>query len=263
MPTRSQTTALGLILAALFTAWPISVSGQEAIPTTVVIRAIAQDAKIIGSGVGGAQITIRDARSGEVLASGIQEGGTGDTEAILGDRPRAGGVFDSEGAAHFEATIALAEPTPVVIEAAGPLGTEHAMQRSSISLLLVPGHHILGDGVVLTLHGFTVELVDAPAEVAGGETLAVGAKITMLCGCPTEPGGRWDSDGYDLSLALVGDTGVITSSVLTYSGETSHYQGEIVVPAGLEPGAFRLRIVAVQASRANAGMVEHPIQIRP
>jgi hypothetical protein len=113
------------------------------------------------------------------------------------------------------------------------------------------------------LHGFTVELVDAPSEVAGGETLTVSAKITMLCGCPTEPGGRWDADGYDLSLALVGDSGVVVSGALLYSGETSHYRGEIAIPAGLEPGAFRLRIVAVQASRANAGMVEQPIRIRP
>ena len=263
MPRRSRTTTIGLILTVILAAWPISVTGQEALPTTVVVRAIAQDAKIIGSGVGGARITIRDARSGEVLASGVQEGGTGDTQAIMGDRPRAGGVFDTEGAAHFEATVALSEPTPVVIEAEGPLGTEHAIQRSTTSLLLVPGHHILGDGVVLTLHGFTVELVDAPAEVAGGETLTVAAKITMLCGCPTEPGGRWDADGYDLSLALVGEAGAVVSAALLYSGETSHYQGEIAVPTGLEPGAFRLRIVAVQASRANAGMVEHPIRILP
>jgi hypothetical protein len=77
MPRRSRTTTIGLILTVILAAWPISVTGQEALPTTVVVRAIAQDAKIIGSGVGGARITIRDARSGEVLASGVQEGGTG------------------------------------------------------------------------------------------------------------------------------------------------------------------------------------------
>ena len=250
------------ILAAALVAVPLSAAGQEPITTTVVVRAIAQDAKIIGSGVGGARITIRDADSGNVLATGVQEGGTGDTGAILGDRPRTGGVFDSDGAAHFEATLELAEPTQIVIEAEGPLGTEHAMQRTTTSLLLIPGHHIVGDGVVLTLHGFTVEVVDAPAEVAIGQTLSVRAKITMLCGCPTEPGGLWDADGYDLSLDLVGPAGVVASGSLVYSGETSHYVGDIAVPSRLESGDLTLRVIAVQASRANAGMVERPIRIR-
>jgi hypothetical protein len=262
MHRQSLTTTASLLLAAALAAWPASVAGQESIATTVVVRAIAQDAKIIGSGVGGARITIRDARSGEVLASGTQEGGTGDTQAIMGDRPRTGGVFVSDGAARFEATLELAEPTLVVIEAEGPLGTEHAMQRTTTTLLLVPGHHIVGDGVVLTLHGFTVEVVEAAAEATVGQSLAVRAKITMLCGCPTEPGGLWDSDAYDLSLDLVGEDGVVASGSLEYSGETSHYVGQIAVPDDLEPGDFELRLVAVQASRANAGMVEQPIRIR-
>jgi hypothetical protein len=262
MRRQSRTAALGLIFTAALGAWPRSVVGQEGIPTTVVVRAIAQDAKIIGSAVGGARITIRDARSGEVLASGTQEGGTGDTQAIMGDRPRAGGVFASEGGAHFEAALELTEPTQVVIEAEGPLGTEQAIQRATASLLLVPGHHIVGDGVVLTLHGFTVEVVDAPAEAVAGQRLTVRAKITMLCGCPTQPGGLWDADGYDLSLDLVGGAGVVASGSLIYAGETSHYEGDIVVPGDLAAGEFRFRLVAVQASRANAGMVEQPIRIR-
>lgn len=258
---RRAATRVSILVAALV-AGPFSIAGQEPIATTVVVRAIAQDAKIIGSSVGGARIMIRDAGTGDVLARGVQEGGTGDTGAILGDRPRAGGVFDSEGAAYFEATLDLTEPTHVVIEAEGPLGTEHAVQRTTTSLLLVPGHHIVGDGVVLTLHGFTVEIVEAPDEVTAGQTLRVRARITMLCGCPTEPGGLWDADGYDLSLDLVGPDGVVASGSLAYSGETSHYGGELVVPDEPGSGELELRVVAVQASRANAGMVAQPIRIR-
>jgi hypothetical protein len=116
---------------------------------------------------------------------------------------------------------------------------------------------------VLSLHGFTVEVVESPTEVARGETIDVLAKVTMLCGCPTQPGGMWDADEYDLSLDLVGEAGVIASTGLTYADETSHYAGALAVPSGLEPGLFRLRIVAVQASRANAGMVERAVTIRP
>ena len=43
---------------------------QDAIPTRVMVRVKARDSKIIGSGVGGAQIRIVDARTGELLAEG-------------------------------------------------------------------------------------------------------------------------------------------------------------------------------------------------
>lgn len=261
MHIRTPTALRGLTLFAALATWSLPVGGQEPVPTTVVVRAVAQDAKIIGSGVGGARITIRDSHTGEVLASGIQEGGTGDTPAIMGDRPRSGGVFAVEGGAYFSAELQLSEPTAVVVEAAGPLGTDHAIQHASVSLLLVPGHDIVGDGVVITLHGFTVEVVEAPSEATAGGPVAVRARITMLCGCPTQPGGMWDADEYDLSMELVGDAGAIVSAPLNYAGETSTYEGELAVPAGLDPGMFELRIIAVHASRANAGMVVQPIRI--
>ena len=51
----------------------------QGIPTTVKVSVIAHDGKLMGSGVGGARVTIRDLDTGEVLADGLHEGGTGDT----------------------------------------------------------------------------------------------------------------------------------------------------------------------------------------
>ena len=64
-------------------AWGSCLTAQ-AVPTDIVVRAIANDAKLIGSGVGGAHIVIRDAQTGDVLAEGLHEGSTGDTRAIVG-----------------------------------------------------------------------------------------------------------------------------------------------------------------------------------
>ena len=260
--TRKRLTPVGILAAAaLIAASPQPVAAQEGIPTRVVVRAVSNDAKIIGSGVGGARVMIRDALTGRILASGTQEGGTGDTGAIMGSRDRAAAVFDTDGAGRFEATLRLSAPTQVVVEAEGPLGAEHALQTASTTLLLVPGHDVVGNGVVLTLHGFTVEMVEAPASAAPGSTVEVVSRITMLCGCPTEPGGMWDSDRYVLQVALVSGDRVRAEAPLEFSGERSVYRGSLEIPSDISTGDYALRIVAVDGERANAGMVLQPIRI--
>lgn len=241
---------------------PLALAAQDAVPTRVVVRVVSNDAKIIGSGVGGARVMIRDGLTGQILASGLQEGGTGDTEGILGPRPREGGVFDTEGAAAFRATLDLTGPTMVTVEAEGPLQPDHALQHASTSMLLVPGHHVEGDGVILTLHGFSVEVVEAPATAQAGSAVPVRAKVTMLCGCPTEPGGLWDADRYTLMLSLMQGDRVVAEGTLGYAGETSHYAGDVVVPADLAPGDYSVRVVAVDGERGNAGMTLQPIRIQ-
>lgn len=152
------TLALALGLAAGAAAAPV--------PTKVMVRVVAHDAKLLSDHVGGARVTLRDAATGTVLAQGIQEGGSGDTELIM-RRPRERGaaVYDTPEAAGFLATLNLDQPTVVEITAEGPLAFPQATQRVSTTLLLVPGHDVLGDGVVLEVHGFIVELL-APAKDA-------------------------------------------------------------------------------------------------
>lgn len=151
----------------------------DPIPTRVTVHAVSRDAKVIGTGVGGARITIRDKASGRLLAEGVQSGGTGETKLIMTE-PRARGqqLYTTDGTAAFVATLALTKPIVVDIAAEGPLKYPQAMQRTSKTILLVPGEHIEGDGVVLEIHGFIVDFVDLPASVAGG-TLPVRVKMGM------------------------------------------------------------------------------------
>lgn len=236
--------------------------GQEAPDgreTTVVVRAVSNDAKVIGSGVGGARITIRDAGTGEILARGLQEGGTGSTERIVREpHPRAGTVYGTEGAASFEATLSLERPTRVEVVAEGPLGTPHATQRASRTLLLVPGRDVTGEGVVLELYGFTVEL-DRPegSTAAAGQEVPVRARVTMLCGCPIEPGGLWDADRIDVTARLIRDGRVVRESEMTFAGETSVFEGSVTPPSA---GAYELMVVAVDGERANFGLVRRELR---
>ncbi len=169
---------IGLILLVL-TGLPLL---QAQTPTRVMVRAVSRDAKIIGSGVGGARITIRDRATGEVLAEGLQEGATGNTDKIMVEpRKRGETVYATDGAAGFLATLQLKQPTVVEISAEGPLGTPQSVQRSSKTLLVVPGEDILGEGVLLEIHGFTVTLLNPPAGSTGqvGEEWEVRATVRM------------------------------------------------------------------------------------
>lgn len=230
--------------------------------TTVVVRAVAHDAKVIGSGVGGARITIRNAETGEIMARGLQEGGTGSTERIMRTpHPRDGTVYGTEDAAAYEATLSLEAPTRVEIEAEGPLGTTHATQRASRTMLLVPGRDVTGEGVVLELYGFTVEMKrpSADATPVAGQSVPVRASVTMLCGCPIEPGGLWDADRIDVTARLVQDGRVVRETEMSFAGETSVFEGTITPP---EAGSYELVVLASDADRANFGRVRTQLSVR-
>ncbi len=229
--------------------------------TRIMIRVVAHDAKIVGSGVGGAHVTVRDAETGRVLAEGTQEGSTGNTDLIMGTRERGGTVYATEGAAGFLAELDIDHPTRIRIEARGPLGTPHAVQEGSTTLLALPGVDLLGEGVVLELYGFTVEIQAPTTEpVAPGEPFAVRARVTMLCGCPTQPGGLWDSNDYTILARLVSPDGqTVGEWPLAYSGTTSEYEATARVDSA---GEYELRVIAFDAAKANAGMATRALRVR-
>ena len=221
--------------------------------TRVVVRAASNDAKLLHDGVGGALIRIVDTETGEVLAEGVQRGSSGDTEQIMRQpRERGAAVYDTEGAAKFETTLMLTRPRTVRVMARGPRDYPQAQKRTSTTMTLLPGRHMTGNGIVLPLHGFIVEVLrPTTSSAAPGETIDVRARVRMMCGCPTEPGGLWDANRYTIQAKLVGpDGGVVATAPLSYTGTTSEYEGTITVPS---EGATQLRVTSVDAERGNAG----------
>jgi hypothetical protein len=155
----------------------------EKIPTKVLVRVVSKDAKVIGSGVGGALVRIKNLETGETLAQGKQEGGTGDTERIM-VRPRRRGetLYGTPDAASFRAEIFLDRPTQVEIDAEAPLAYPHNIQKGSKTLTLIPGKHILGEGVIIELDGLIVNILNpSPKEgLKRGEESWVRAEVRML-----------------------------------------------------------------------------------
>jgi hypothetical protein len=151
--------------------------------TKVIVRVVAKDAQVIGSGVGGALIRITNLETGEILAEGKQEGGAGSTERIMVQPHRRGEtVYGTFGSAHFEAKIPLDRPTRVKIDAEAPLGYPQALQKGSKTLTLIPGKDVLGEGIVIELNGLIVNvLIPSPKEsLKGGGAVLVKAEVRML-----------------------------------------------------------------------------------
>lgn len=174
--------ALGvsLLALALFASLP---AAEPPAKTRITVRVVSRDAKVIGTGVGGVLVTLRDAETGAVLAEGKQLGGTGSTDRIMRQpHTRDALVYGSEDAAGFTAELVLRRPTTVEIVARGPLGIPHAIQTASKRLLLVPGRHIEGEGILLELHGFIVEIVNRKQVEAmhPGESVELRARVRLM-----------------------------------------------------------------------------------
>jgi len=155
----------------------------EKISTRVIVRVVSKDAKVVGSGVGGALVRIKNLETGEILVQGKQLGGTGDTDRIMVQPHRRGEVlYGTPEAAFFQAEIPLDKPTQVEIYTEAPLGYPHNVQKGSKTLTLIPGKHILGEGIIIELNGLIVNILSpSPKEsLKKGDKIVVRAEVRML-----------------------------------------------------------------------------------
>jgi len=172
-----------LALICLVISFVPAAFSAEKIPTKVVVRVVSKDAKVVGSGVGGAFVRIKNLETGEILAQGKQEGGTGETDRIMVQPHRRGEVlFGTPDAAFYQAEIPLDKPTQVEVSAEAPLAYPHALQKGSKTITLIPGKHILGEGLIIELNGLIVNVLSpSPKEnLKRGEEVLVRAEIRML-----------------------------------------------------------------------------------
>lgn len=231
--------------------------------TKVMIRAIARDAKVLGEHVGGARITVRDVATGQILAQGMQQAGTGDTDMIM-NKPRVRGatVYGTPDASGFLAVLHLERPTVVEITAEGPLGSPQATQRTSKTLLLVPGQDVLGEGILLEIHGFIVKPVSPQmdAKIKAESPFEVRATVTMSCGCPIEPAGLWDANKIHVVARVVRDGKIEAEIPMQYAGVQNTFTGNVSVNT---PGHIELQVLAMDPGNANFGLNRQDFTVLP
>jgi len=230
------------------------------IATEVLVRVVAHGAMVIGDDVGGARVTITDAATGRLLASGLQQGEAGDQNQImrtprLMEEPR----FSSRPSASFRTTLHLDRPTLVEIAAQGPLGYPAAMQRASKTVLLVPGQDLTNDGIVLHLYGFIVRIEQPPPgePLIAKDDVTLTASVRTLSGSLVRPHGDWDSRKVTIyGQVLIGDR-VVERIQMFYSGTKSSFEAPFFVPTPAEaPNGVTLRVVAADGAGGNFGMGE-------
>jgi hypothetical protein len=154
---------------------------SEAVQTRLVVRARSKDAKFLGTKMGGARVVIKETETGKVLAEGLTAGGTGNTQKIMIEpRTRYGKI--SDGAASFETSIDIDEPTLITIDVEGPYIHKDNMIKSSTQVWMIPGRDIVGEGLIIELPGFSVDAaVPGEAKLVNGEAVVpVHARIVMI-----------------------------------------------------------------------------------
>jgi len=227
--------------------------------TRVVTHVVTHDAKLIGTTVGGVRVTIRDVATDRILAEGLHNGGTGDTKRIMQDTHKRGDtIFTAADGAKYEATVSIAAPTLVDVLAEGPLGYPDQLIRASKRVLLLPGRDVRGDGIVLEMHGYVIDLLgpDTTQALPASSPLKIRARVRMLCSCPTQPGGMWEV--RDVVARLVLDNKVVSETPLVYAGEPSVYSGEL---ARVASGVYQLEVIAANPAAATFGIVRRRITI--
>ncbi len=152
-----MTTARSILLAMVILLF-ISTSAI-AIPTHITVRVKTKDAKFIGTGIGGALVTIKDALTGELLAKGVTAGTSGNTNLIM-KTPKARGVpISDQNTAKFDATLDIDEPRYIEVTVYGPLSQRQSANKASSTQWVVPGKHIdTDDAWMIELSGLLVDV---------------------------------------------------------------------------------------------------------
>ena len=227
-------------------------------PTTILVRVVAHGAMVLGREVGGARVTITDVETKQVLATGIQQGEAGDQNQImrtphLMEEP----VYSARPAAVFTTTLELRKPTLVEITAEGPLAHPASMQHASQTVLLIPGHDLINDGIVLHLYGYIVQIEHPkPGQsLMAKDDVKLRASVRTLSGTLVRPHGDWDSRKVRIYGELLIGNRIVERLQMFYSNETGTFDAPFFVPKPDEaPDGIVLRVVATDLATGNSGV---------
>jgi hypothetical protein len=226
-----------------------------AVPTHITVRIQTKDAKFMGSSIGGALITVKDTDTGELLAKGITAGTTGNTDHLMKTPHMRGAVLSDEKSSKITLTIDIDEPLRIEVAAIGPLAQPQSANKIAATQRVIPGKHITGgDAWVLEMPGFIVDVLDPPAHIKYEripKTVKLAANVMMMCGCPIQPGGIWDSEKFEIKAVMKKDGQAAGEFPLQYSGQTSQFNVLLPVTA---TGVYDITVYAYAPDNDNTGL---------
>lgn len=226
---------------------------QEFIPTELVVRAKAKDAKFIGSSVGGAFIRIKNADTGEVLVEGLTEGSTGNSNLIM-KKPK--GRYDTigDGAASFSAILNISQPVFLTVEVLTPYIKRQAHVLSQTQTWLVPGKPIDGEGLVVEVPGMIVDVLSPNTHIytsIANSPFEIKANVVMMCGCVITNGGLWDGEQLDVSAIIYKDGEYFQTIKLAMQNDMNIFRAEFVPDS---PANYRVLVYSYDPKTGNTGV---------
>jgi len=248
-----RTTFAGLFTLAV--AGFVFAGAAQAEPTDVSVRVISKGAKFVGSSMGGVRVTLRDADTGEILARGLTQGGTGSTQKIMKEAHGRGAPISTEDSAKYTATLDLDMPRLIEVEAYGPMAQRQSAVTVTSTQWVVPGKDVTGgDAWLLELPGFVVDVVAPQTPLKAGDaprTLTLTANVFMMCGCPIAPDGLWDANAYEIEAMVMRNGEMVQTVPLSYAGKASQFETELEIT---EAGNYEAIVYAHDPANGSTGL---------
>lgn len=246
--------------------------------TSITVRVQAKGGKFLADDIGGSEVTIRDAQTGERLAGGLALGtdsgnlsnqyspGASLNTIVTPPPPNTGDPYVVQWlsadatTSGLTAELAISRPTLLEITAYGPLGGLQSAHRVTTTQWIVPGQSLdEPPGFVVEIPGLLVQVMEPATHLAILSTslpytVPLQANVTMMCGCQIADGQPWIPSDFAVTAAI-GPVGQPPLEIvkLDFPGATpSLYFGSYTVPAGAT-GFYQAVFTAVQRSTGNTG----------
>jgi hypothetical protein len=254
--------------------------------TRITVRVQARGGKFLGDDIGGAVVTIRDATTGELFATGPTAGGSGALSStyaanaslstiVTPVKPQSTVTWllavDTESrkttTSAFTATLFLERPRLLAFEAFGPLGGLQSAHRVTATQWVAPGQDLTQPpGLVLVLPGLLVQVMSPATHTSfppssSPTALNIAANVAMMCGCPIndQPDDNpWLPSDFDVS-ARIREVGGPVVDTVTLAFNQNHTSGlfagayQILANRASDPIFYEAIVSARQLSTGNVG----------
>jgi hypothetical protein len=237
--------------------------------TPMMIRVQAKGGKFLADDIGGAEVTVRDARTGQWLGGGRAQGPDSGTlqptyvpsaslSAVVtpGSPPLVQWLVPGPKTSGLTINLPITRPTLLEIEVYGPLGGLQSAQRVVTHTWAVPGQPITqGPGFVVELPGLVVQVQQPPTHLEypkAPASVSFVVNVTMMCGCPIGNGLAWIPDDFTVTAAVerIGSGASPAPVGFSLIQNPSIFQGSFDLKV---PGFYQAAITAVQKSTGNLG----------
>lgn len=245
--------------------------------TSITVRVQAKGGKFLADDIGGSEVTIRDAQTGERLGGGLALGtdsgnlsSTYTSNASLSaivtpavppaTEPTIQWLSPDESTSGLTVDLPISRPTLLAITALGPMGGLQSAHRVTATQWIVPGQTLNeGPGFVIELPGLLVQVMEPATHLAIESTdlpyvISFLVNVTMMCGCQINDGQPWIPSDFQVTAAIgpVGQPVAETVALCFPGSAPSIFTGSWTLPAG-SSGFYQAVITAVQRSTGNTG----------